>query len=140
MSFSRSSANDKLLSWYTNLNARSWTLLMRLLSSLLWNIQIKGQYLNWDVTKAFIKHLHLLRSTWFTILEFGIYFYTRTFSLLLLFIKNFSIFAKTALLVVTNRWLLSALAFMWFSWNHLKRLFVHASNLLITLSRLKLLQ
>ena len=68
LSFSRSSANDKLLSWYTNLNARSCMLLMRLFSSLLWNIQIKGQQLNWDVTKAFIKHLRLLRSILFTIL------------------------------------------------------------------------
>ena len=55
LSFLSKFINEEQLSLYTIiLRDLSWRLLMQLFNVLLWNIQIKGQYPNWDSINAFI--------------------------------------------------------------------------------------
>ena len=51
----RSSSKVKWESLYTSLRALSCNLLILLLRVLLWNIQMRGQYPNWDSMKVFMR-------------------------------------------------------------------------------------
>ena len=57
ISFSMSSEILEVKWLYTELKVLSCILLMWLLTILLWFIQTKGQYPNWEIKQAFIKNL-----------------------------------------------------------------------------------
>ena len=79
LSFLNKSWNDDDLSQYVIFSAHSFKEFILLLRSLLWNIQTKGHYRNWDIINAFITVFllfrHMCRAILANVLGFWLPFY-----------------------------------------------------------------
>ena len=151
--FSKLFLNDEVLSFYIILRYLSYILFIFLLLIWLWCIDNRGQQLNCDLKKAFIKirrfemlmyglilasalifRLAFLNKfdTWLLKVSLQLTLIPKSFSHLLFTVLKSPIFILTSFLILTSNWHLSALLLKRLSPNYLNKVFETFSKEAVT--------